>query len=262
MTGPRIEELINKEIDGVATPEETAALQAELASDDEAQGYYRDLQKLSGMLDAVPMVDPPPGLKPEIMRQVRARAAHRHREGWLRGFLRGFSLRPRPAYALSFASGLAMGVLVFALLSGGLTPPHMDRSRATGTLAPLPAPTELSVIDRAQIAERGFRGVATTRAGDGRVMAELELSAGGKITAVVEFDPDQLRPLGVEPGTSARIEAMLDRDRVRVTHFGEGRYHLHWTALADGNRTIRIRLTSGEEVWEGTLRTAMEASPR
>jgi hypothetical protein len=262
MTGSQIEELINKEIDGVSTPEESAALHQALASDDEARRYYEDLQRLSGALDAVPAVDPPDDLKLEIMRAVRTRAARRQQEGWLEGFLRGLTFRPRPAHVLSFAAGLAIGMFVFALWIGGITPPDVDRSRATGTLVPLPDPTQLPMIDRTEIEGGGFQGSATTRSGNGRVVAEFRLSAREELMVVVEFDSGQLRPLGVEPAGPEPLEVVLDVNRIQITHAGEGRYRLHWAASPDGGQEIRIRLLSGEEVWEGALQTARETPSR
>jgi hypothetical protein len=84
-------ELINKDIDGVCTPEESSRLQEILRTNPEAGKLHEDLRLLAVTLQKMPVAEPPRSLKPAILRSLEAKSAPRHRTssaaGWFTGVL-------------------------------------------------------------------------------------------------------------------------------------------------------------------------------
>ena len=66
----RIEELINKEIDGVLTPREVAELRKHLEKNAAAAKLNQELHALARRLAEIPQVDPPAHLKKHILNKV------------------------------------------------------------------------------------------------------------------------------------------------------------------------------------------------
>lgn len=135
MIHDRLELLINRDIDGDNSPEESRELENALRSDPGARRYRDDLLELSGRFTRAGMIDPPPALRRGILAATTRRPATvRRRRSLLPDAVRE-AFTPRLAYA--FAAGVAAGALLFALLAGpgpetGGIPPDAAR----GTLAP------------------------------------------------------------------------------------------------------------------------------
>jgi hypothetical protein len=65
-------DLIQAEIDGVATLEESGALNAWAERDSSVRDQLREMRKLADLLADVERVAPPPGLASGVMRAIRA----------------------------------------------------------------------------------------------------------------------------------------------------------------------------------------------
>ncbi|HEY6572292.1 MAG TPA: hypothetical protein VI198_03145, partial [Candidatus Eisenbacteria bacterium] len=75
MNREQFERIANDEVDGIATPEEREALRKHLDGSPEARESFRELQELVGTLNQVGLENPPPDLKPAILRATTKRAA-------------------------------------------------------------------------------------------------------------------------------------------------------------------------------------------
>jgi tetratricopeptide (TPR) repeat protein len=79
-------ELINKDIDGVCTPEESSRLQEILRTNPEAKTLHNELQLLAVTMQKMPPAKPPRSLKPAILRALGAKTAPRRQistaAGW------------------------------------------------------------------------------------------------------------------------------------------------------------------------------------
>ncbi len=138
MIDPKLIDLMNRALDGVATEPERADLDRALTASPEARAHYEDLSRLVRRLESVPMMDPPAYLHPQVMDAIDAseiRYAPRASEE--RGFfswLRAIGTRRGLGYASTFGLGLAAGAIVLAVIrpfpvdpgqvSGALTTPH------------------------------------------------------------------------------------------------------------------------------------------
>jgi hypothetical protein len=114
-------ELMNQELDGANSREQSRELEKYLSGHEEARTYYRELAQAVDMFEKVDMLSPPPGLGNSILAQVDQRAAGfraastpQAERGLLAAFRDLFRLRLQPAYAFTFAGGLVLGLALFA----------------------------------------------------------------------------------------------------------------------------------------------------
>jgi hypothetical protein len=127
--------LINKDLDGMASAEESSRVQEICAGNEEARKLAEDLRALAHGLAAIERAVPPPTLRPAIMRSIAAvptMAHSRLRDSFLRNRLRApGSWRP----AMVFAGGVAAGLVLFAMGSRLVLPGNLDESDLVGSLA-------------------------------------------------------------------------------------------------------------------------------
>ena len=128
-------ELMNKELDGLNTPDESAALRSFLSASEEARRAYDELRGVAGMFAAAGDVMPPPDMKRAIMAAVAEREAlrgARRAEHWR--FLD--VLTPRMKVACSFVAGIAFGLVALIILLRAMPQvSELDRKDLYGTLA-------------------------------------------------------------------------------------------------------------------------------
>mgnify|MGYP003572014432 CR=1 FL=1 len=121
MIKPEYIKLMNQELDGANSAEQSRELENYLSGHEEAQTYYRELAQAVGVFEKVDMLNPPPGMGNSILAQVDQRAAGLGptpvpgaARGLMAGFRDLFRIRLQPAYAFTFAAGLVLGLALFA----------------------------------------------------------------------------------------------------------------------------------------------------
>jgi len=241
MSGFGPEELLQRELDGENTGEESAALQSRLASDPGLRESYERLRRLHLALGRIGPADPPPGLAADVMHAVRSRAARAGgARGWLDLLRAPFVSRPAFGYALT----LAAGILVGAVFVGFVAPPGLLSRRdgpAAGTILPSERLAEPKPLDRQDLAAEGIRGEVVTNRADGRVVAEIRLESEGPLDVRLGFDAGTLSLLGFERGRLAPGEVRLAPGEVRIEGAGTGRYVVVLGVL--GPSALRLRLS-------------------
>ena len=252
------QELMNDQLDGVATPEESEQLKQLLQSSEGAQVEYRKLGQVFTALSQAHSEEPPAGLKQDVLREIRLRsAASPAREGWLETIVSAFRGRPAFRYAYSFAAGAALGVLAFAVISGSvMNRAGIDLSPVTGTML---APSEGTIYRRISSREfklrEGYVLVETLLAKD-KLLARLTLDAPLGTDLLLEFDPDVWGALAVRQETAGN-EVMLGSGRlsVRIQRLGQSQYLLYLARRGPAGSPLRIDIHSSDETVHGELDT-------
>ena len=124
MTGS-IDDRIQHVLDGAASPEERAQLDALLAADPEARRRYDELRSLFDALTGAPAEDAPAGLHDDVMRSLPSRA------GGAAVLDDGRCLGSQP-----FAAAAVAAVIIFVTLRGG--PPVPAGRPPSGTMSGAP----------------------------------------------------------------------------------------------------------------------------
>jgi anti-sigma factor RsiW len=249
------EELVNREVEGENTADESAGLAARLAHDPELRALHEGLARVVRTLERVKDVEPPPGLSRDVLREIG--------DGGTRVAWRGlrtsvFSRAPGLRPALTFASGLAAGLLVAGLLGPSLWLPHMDRSTLVGTMLPSRRLGRLEPVDRQAFKLEGARGDLTTQRGTGVVVAEIRVDAATAPELAIDFEGPALSPLAFEQSEGAGADIALGSDRVRLTHVGTGRYSVVLGVRGGIPSRLHLRLSAKHTTLEKILETGAE----
>ena len=250
--------IMNAQLDGEATAEESERLRALLETRPDLKAEYEKLGRVVATLDQLGMEEPPASLKQDVLRAVRAKTApERGPRAWL-GYLSlvfggqgGF--RPLPA----FAAGAALGVLAFALLTGTLTSrPGVDSRSMTGAMLPVGRADTYRVISSRQFTLRP--GTVLTEVLSGATGSALRLTADVPVGTVitVSFQPDDWGAVSVSQETAGN-EVMLGTGRlsVRMLRPGQGVYLLGLDRRGPAGSPLRISIHSPDGSVQGELET-------
>ena len=221
------EDLIHREIDGEATPEESRRLREELEQQPEARARYDEMVRLVRTLEAVPAAEPPLGLVAEVMRLVRAKVVPASALSRFFGALRQrLVLRPVLGLSLTFATGLLVGTILAGL--GDLGPLHFSGNDGSAAATMLGGKdVGLHEIDRASITGNDFRGEASAWASGDQVEVRVHLEGQPPRELTVTCDSgslhvDDARPgdyvlkLVVRKGVASPVEVALGRGPDRI----------------------------------------------
>jgi len=185
MIDKRYIELMNKELDGVNTPDESAALRSFLSSSEEARQTYDELRGMAGMFAAAGEVTPPRAMKRAIMAAIAEREAlrgARRAEHWR--FLD--VLTPRKKIACSFAAGAAFGlVALIIVLSAMPQMSELDRKDLYGTLAGRRSSESVIASESIPIDAADISGRVTAQYGDNSLTVAIDLDAPQEIEVVL-----------------------------------------------------------------------------
>jgi hypothetical protein len=249
------ERLLQDELEGVASPEESKRLQDRLAQSAEVRARRRELKMVARALDQVRMEEAPADFKAGVMAAISA--AERPapaRTGWLGnpgGALRG---RPVLAWAYPFLAGAVAGGLLIALATGNLAPRARTDLPVSGAM--LPGSEQGALVDRRDLRLGTARvAVETRRAPDGvHVGFDLAQARGAELT--LEFDSAALQPVGLRWERPGRHQAELGAGtlRLRVAEDGRGTALLSPSRAGDAPILVKFRHEGGST--EAVLHTA------
>jgi hypothetical protein len=117
MIEERFIELMNGEIDGANSREESLELKRYLDTLPEAKRYYEDLKAVTQMFDQAEELTPPPYLRKTILTSIFEREGEEERKSVFTSVLAGIRLTFSRQYAYSFTAGIIAGILLFAIFS-------------------------------------------------------------------------------------------------------------------------------------------------
>lgn len=246
MIEERYRELMNLDIDGVISQEEKNELDRYLDRNPEARRYFEELRALTDLLDSHEHIEPPEAFDEEISGHIfrdRGTTEQPHRDTG-----RGWRFGRRPA--LSFITGLAAGLVIFALVYfvtewGAIT----DYDRLYGTIGR--AADEAGILD---LDAAGIEGTLRLYRSEGRLIAHVSLRSEEEITMNIRHGASiSLDGFRISGGTGARVESFPDRVELRG---GPGRSG--YIVVFDGDEGspigISVTLLSKDSVlFEGSI---------
>ncbi len=183
-------ELMNREIDGVNSPEESAALRAHLESNEEARRYFDELRGVAKIFVEAGDVTPPKDLNREIMRSVAEHDAVRASVGAgraRRAPIFGIFAGKRLAY--SFAAGLALGLVILVVVLGAVSKQgRFDRSALYGALGDRRSMGPVVLTETVPLATDDVTGTIDVRYLANSIVVTLDLDAGREIEMTLRAD--------------------------------------------------------------------------
>jgi hypothetical protein len=252
MIEPKVIELMNLAIDGVASSRERAELEKALATDPTTRSYYESLARVVDKLNHDPMPEPPAELEPRILQAVQHASFHRPMQmaPVRKGF---FSLKLRPWS--TFGLGLAAGALIFAAIQQG----RPGLFNATHSVDPGSISGSMVSDDRNAIAsipvetDNGtVSGTATIEEQGSNMVVRLRLQSTVAVEWHLDFDGTSWELLRVERQGTATGEFAANRTSVQGVHTGEGGVTLVFSGSRDGAQAVVLKLLqAGQPVFEG-----------
>lgn len=238
MTDPYTIELLNQEIDGENTPQQSRELQDRLSADSSVRELYADLQGLQQTLASIEPVDAPLNLKRNILAALpEAKATRREKR-------RGLFGPPvfRLAHVFVFAAGLLLGI-------GGY---HL-----TEVVGPVPNGDIVGAMTAPSIVEldtAGVQGTVRCRRVGPHVEVEFDVVAPQGAMFSLDSTGTGLTIAGFSQPGSYLDRFSADRQRIDATVDGSASF----TVLLAGTTTAGANLgldfsVSGELVYQDTL---------
>lgn len=249
----RLRELMNGEIDGANTEEQSRELADTLAGNARAREEFEALQRLSRRLDAVAEVDPPAHLIHRIISAVPfgryGAAAAAGTGGGIGSWISVLFSRPVLRYASTFAVGLIAGIaLLWAATDRDHVDGSLDISNLYGTMRAIDTSDGFEVVGSVGIDTDQVHGEVRLHESDRKLLAEISLSPVEQIEWVLHYDAAEVafegfRQLEGRAGTfNARGTEM------RVSQAGSGRYLLLFTETNGGPAPMSIEIFSGNKL--------------
>jgi hypothetical protein len=239
MSRHELEELMQREIDGVNSAAETNRLRELLAGSPDLDARFGVLRRASEALGRVERLDPPPGFADDVMSTVRRRLPE-PRPGW-REALRAL-LAPVPLAAC--AAALVLGVVLGGLLpqDAGLFPGR-ERDALSGTVLPHGRLGSSANLDRQAVAGEGVRGEAVTRIEEGRLVVDLELDTTRPVDVSLELEGTGLSPRAFSRDGPPAGDVRISAGEVRfVLPTGRGRTSVAFDRVRPGGKSLRLRV--------------------
>ncbi len=206
MLEKRMFELLNQEVDGTNSSQESRAVKTFLAKNAEARRTFDALKELASLLKTTPRIDPPPSLKKRILASIAIPTSSPQKLFPLFSTIRMLTQGTHVRYAYTFAGGAIAGILLFAFLTGSPS----DTSSLVGTIGSAPGAARSAEIDLPEA-----HGTFAAEAAGNTVTATVTVNATEEFELLVQFDESQLQfdrseTLGQSAGTVTSLAGRLE----------------------------------------------------
>lgn len=195
MPDDRTLELLNLEIDGELSASDRADLSRRLLNDPLARAARDDLRRTCDELDAMPVAEPPAGLRERVLAGLPLAT-----NGGGQPSRRFLSSASTLRYAAAFVGGLLVSAIAFEAMRDQ---PGISIEETAGTMANPPKLAKGMVADTVKIDLPEVRGkVSLFRSASTRVV-EFDLAAKLPVEVAVTHDGHEARLSGFGPDGSA-----------------------------------------------------------
>ena len=257
MIEERYVELINKELDGLNTESESQELEKYLSENVEALTYYEDLLRTASALKHAEEIQPPSYLKTHILNSIKFdQPLNASRFAWIDGVMEVFRQRPFPKYALVFAAGLCVGILIF--IFG--TPSHQEEgpevSKLTGSMILLSDLSHLQKIDSVSVKREGLQGTFKTFKSEGKILVDFSVTSPEDIRLELSADQEELTFVGVSRINGSANDVIATGGRVIFTGIKSDHSIVTYSEAAAPQNALDCRILKGGTVVQSiSLRT-------
>jgi hypothetical protein len=257
MNDKELRRLMNDQLDGVATPEDSETLKRHLAESPEARARFRELGEVFASLNRVEMVDPPSDLAQNVVRAIRRPAASAPaRTGWLAMLAGAFQTRPALQYAYPFVAGAGIAIVAFALITGNarMSPSKADNPFA-GTMLPTSSLSGFQKVDSREYRLREGRVLVETLTSSQGLVARVEAHGPVGTEIGVSYDPASLTAVALRQRHSGRNDISIAQGlfQIRINERNENQYLLYLARTRPGGSPLRVIVRSAAEVYQGEL---------
>jgi hypothetical protein len=237
-------ELIHYEIDGIITAEDRDRLHRYLKEDPEAQALHESVQA----------VDPPPTLRPSILNTLPNNLyAQETTRDLSAGWFDFLQRRPKLGFSLSFAVGLACG-LIWLTLPFELA--DVNNSDLMGTVQAVDSSQNLLLLSSLDVVEDDFSMTTELKRSETSVFIAMHLRSTEELELALVFDQGDLQFSGFQTEAATKNDLDMDLARVSLRHQGENRFVFAFTDKTAAATAIAVRVYNPELIYENSFDTA------
>jgi hypothetical protein len=195
MIDKKLLRLMNQELDGANTADESRVLKAFLEDNEDARSRFRELGAVMDMIRGGAGPEPKPDFPKSVLAEIGRRAVAPEKPGRASVSIRGFWSREtafgglRLKYGLFFGLGLGLGLLLLVLFNNRAAGPGLDTRQLAGTVLNT---AELHPVEETALLGDGLRQKLSLWSGDGRLAARFQGSAAKGIEIAIAFDRTEL----------------------------------------------------------------------
>ncbi|MCH7754592.1 hypothetical protein IH970_05660 [candidate division KSB1 bacterium] len=253
MIDSKTEDLINRDIDGVLSAQETNRLKEHLSTDSEAQNYYDEIENLSQMLAQVEEVNPGPNLKKNILNSIPVQKYQNEENRERTPLFSAWNFRPSYRLTLAFAIGLIIGFFTYSFVTD--LPPNNNNSNLIGTILLNGSDAKFRPADQAEITLPEINGTVSTQYAENVVLFRIDLTTDSEIEVVVEFDGNDLRFAGFQPQKYSAGQINVSSNEIKLVNKGRHDYVLVFEDKTSTVSKFTIKVFSNKLLYEKTLTT-------
>lgn len=256
MIDERHERLLQDELDGVNTPERSAAAREFLATGAGGRARMAELESLFHALDQMPLVEAPEDLARSVTAALaRERGAAADPAGW-RAAWRGLAVRhPMVRFTYPFVAGAAVGIVAFSLATGGFRTAGREVLPVAGSMQPAAPEQGGSLVDQRELRVGDGTLVLETRRSGNTVRLIVRTSAARSADLDLAFDPRALELSGIDWPAAGRGRTDAAPGRLALRLDGQGAWVVRFAARI-GDSPLSVAARSGGEPTRGFLHTA------
>jgi hypothetical protein len=211
-------ELIQRDIDGVCTPEESSRLQEILRTNLEARRTHEDLRLVATRLNSITPAEPPRTLKPSVLRAIDARRRPAARKSVLSAWIGGWSLRP----VLTAAAGAVGGIALYVAINSALSPSTVNDADLAGTLILHGSSANFTPGFVTKVKDGETSATIETNYSDGLCFLKLNVASPSGVSAILRVDPGVVRFEGIRPLGTPSAGISVSGSEVRMENTSAG----------------------------------------
>ena len=244
-TRDEIIELMNREIDGLNSADESARLSEYLKAHAEYALMYDELRDLSSMLGAVEDLTPRKHLAARIMRSVQELDASRHESRSAFEFIRSLNLRP----VMTFAAGLALGSVLIMSLSRYAGDSSADAKHLLGAFVDRSSLDAMEIVGTTSLNGEGVDGSVTAKRSEQMILVNVSVHSLHESTLRMKYNADEMRFKGfVDVRNGSSTAATVGTEEVRCTFSGDHAYAVIFDITGPRTSALGLQLMNGNQV--------------
>lgn len=255
MIEERYIELINKELDGENSPNESAALKSYLERNREANDLFEDFRTLFGDIDQIRPIDPPRSLKPLILNSIDASRYRRQPTPFL-GRLFGSIVEVWKAksYAVVFSAGVVVGILALVMFFDLRISNDGGTSELTGTIMSDKATKDFTAGDAFRVDLGSVQVGLSTKYSNNIVAAELELHSKGEVEVIFGTNGNSLCFSAFKQEEGGTGHLVVGENTSRLKSVGDQTYVLFFTDKNKETTPLDFKvMQEGKVLYERTV---------
>ncbi len=246
--------LLHRAIDGELTARERAELDQRLSISAEARRFHQQLEAFASISAQFPQVDPPSGLRTEVLRRIAGtaqKATSRKPNPRAIGALLGSILTPRLVYGL--AAGLVIGIAIGAV-SFKHPGSQLDPLDLSGTITSGTDSSVLRRLDADAFSSTQGSGRLSVETNGRLTYVQVELESSLEVSLVIDYDPNAYVFRAFEQQSPQSSGLVTGQGQIRASHLGENRYLFVFGKVGESTSPMVLRVESNGAIYQRELR--------